>query len=68
MFGLKRILGRAVRPFRGKAIAASMLCLLALGACGQRGPLYLPPPSDQTPAKKPTSTTPSQAPTAPVAR
>ncbi|MBW0170646.1 MAG: LPS translocon maturation chaperone LptM [Hydrogenophaga sp.] len=67
MFGLKRILGRALRPSRGKAIAASALCALMLTACGQRGPLYLPAP-DHAPAKKPSSTTPYEAPTAPVAR
>jgi predicted small lipoprotein YifL len=28
-------------------LALSLLYALALGGCGQKGPLYLPPPDDQ---------------------
>ena len=66
MFGLKRILGRAIGPSRGMAIAVSAL---VLAACGQKGPLYLPGP-DTPESKKspPASTAPADTPVTPAQR
>lgn len=65
MFGLKRILGRAIGPSRVMAIT---IAALVLTACGQRGPLYLPGPDEAKTTRKPaapaapagTSATPAQ--------
>ncbi|MYM63862.1 lipoprotein [Pseudomaricurvus sp. HS19] len=34
-------------------ILAAISCLLGLAGCGQKGPLYLPQPSEQAPATQP---------------
>ncbi|MCW5669975.1 MAG: lipoprotein [Hydrogenophaga sp.] len=66
MFGLKRILGRAIGPSRVMAIA---LAALVLSACGQRGPLYLPGPEAAKPRKSPpASTVPAETPATPTER
>ncbi|MBN9372215.1 lipoprotein [Hydrogenophaga sp. YM1] len=57
MFGWLRILGRCSGPARVMALS---LLLSGLAACGQKGPLYLPPP-------KSPETTPKPANNAPVA-
>jgi predicted small lipoprotein YifL len=69
MFGLKRILGRAIGPSRGMVIAMGVLCATVLAACGQRGPLYLPGPETQAPKKPtPAQTAPPDTPAIPVQR
>jgi predicted small lipoprotein YifL len=69
MFGLKRILGRAIGPSRGMVIAASVLSAAVLAACGQRGPLYLPGPEMPEPKKpKPAQTVPADTPAVPAQR
>ncbi|MBU7573039.1 MAG: lipoprotein [Hydrogenophaga sp.] len=67
MFGLKRILGRAIGPSRGMAIAVSAL---VLAACGQKGPLYLPDPNAPAPKKSssPAPTAPAETPATPAQR
>ncbi|WP_137917799.1 lipoprotein [Hydrogenophaga sp. 2FB] len=66
MFGSKRILGGAAGPSRRMAIAAMCTGALLLSACGQRGPLYLPPPKPAT--EKPADQTPRPAPAPPAQR
>lgn len=66
MFGLKRILGRAIGPSRLMAIAATAL---VLSACGQRGPLYLPGPNEPKSTRKPAApTAPADTSATPVPR
>jgi predicted small lipoprotein YifL len=67
MFGLKRILGRAIGPSRGMAFGLASLLLVA---CGQKGPLYLPGPDAPESKKKPApvQTTPAQTPALPAQR
>ncbi|MDO9436178.1 lipoprotein [Hydrogenophaga sp.] len=51
------------------AIAAACIGALLLGACGQRGPLYLPQsPAAKPAAEKPVDTTPRATPTVPSPR
>lgn len=69
MFGFERILGWAIRPSRRRAFAVGLLGALLLSACGQRGPLYLPPPdTPKTQKTPPAPTPPADAPTAPGPR
>jgi len=65
MFGLKRILGRAIGPSRVMAIA---IAALVLSACGQRGPLYLPGPDEPKTTRKPAPTAPADTPATPAPR
>jgi predicted small lipoprotein YifL len=69
MFGLKRILGRAIGPSRVMVIAVGMLSAALLAACGQKGPLYLPGPETAEPQKpKSTQATPAGTPAIPAQR
>lgn len=56
---------------RTSAVAAGTLLLMALAACGQKGPLYMPPPdapdaSLTTPPNTPTPTNPGPDAVTPV--
>jgi len=66
MFGLKRILGRAIGPSRVMVIAVGVLSAAVLAACGQRGPLYLPGP-ETAESKKP-KPAPADTPAIPAQR
>ncbi|WP_081417766.1 MULTISPECIES: LPS translocon maturation chaperone LptM [sulfur-oxidizing symbionts] len=50
----------AARPINMPHLIAGLLALLLLSACGQKGPLYLPPAAQ--PQVDPTTEQPTQAP------
>ena len=52
LFGTQ-ILGLPRR--RARVVALALLAGLGLSGCGQKGPLYLPAPADQTAPKIPTT-------------
>ena len=52
MFFTTQILGLGGQALSGRglvAVAAAFCVLLALGGCGQKGPLYMPLPAQQVP-------------------
>lgn len=65
MFTFRQILGRAV-PSGGRALPLAALAVL-LSACGQKGPLYLPPAATTAApaATAPITPAPANAATAP---
>jgi predicted small lipoprotein YifL len=57
------------RGHRGDALLAGILALsgaLLVSACGQRGPLYLPKPPAEPPARSAAQPLPAPVPAAPV--
>ncbi|WP_297754008.1 lipoprotein [Hydrogenophaga sp.] len=61
MSGSKSILGGPPAPSRHMAMAALCVAALAVSACGQKGPLYLPDPNAPVKAK-PAAKPPAEAP------
>lgn len=49
-----------LRGHRTLVVAAPVVATLGLGACGMRGPLYLPPPPGPAPEKVPEMPIPDQ--------